>query len=493
VANPKSMMLFIGRNGPVPVGGSTDITILTSILHGSKSLSEIFNTSDLAKSTVFSSLKRLSESGLLCSEGSGNEKKYSLCAVPVFRTCDPEDESPESFFEACLLPSTKGFYRNMFYYMIMIATQNGISLQPMLTNYALLLGNVAYSIIGHPTADVGLRNLVDYLTESDAGDMEVKEMIPLHIGISVMPELTSRAADTYVEFISTIVARFVSLCAEATYVIEKIENKGNNVFDIRFTPSKIPYPQAYGVIPLSSIEIEPDENVLSVYRTKSGFQLLSDPVQASVMSVIRTKVASAKELSEILGLDIKTVSSTLNKLNSMELISISQSPSRTAYRSRNRPLIVWDSAEHSEPIRIDLDLKKAFLEKDYFFYYVVSYMIARVGSTGADITGMLFSFATHTAEHMLSKLETPTMKSAIQMLDCCSFRKIYVESFMPFSAVTVSDHDIDADIALHLAHFDTMFLGKLIESITGHMHSVTESRIYGEGNRYHAFTIKPVN
>ena len=78
----------------------------------------------------------------------------------------------------------------------------------------------------------------------------------------------------------------------------------------------------------------------------------------------------------------------------------------------------------------------------------------------------------------------------IETLEPCSFRKIHVESFMPFTAITEADHELEEYIAEHLSRFYTTFFGRIMESLTGHMHVVKDSRIYGEGHRYHRFTLE---
>jgi len=493
MTNPNSMILFIGANGPVTVSGNTDVATLNSIMRGHMTLSEILNDTGLKKSTVFSSLKRMNKSGIVNSEGTGNDRRYSVSIAQVFKTCDVDDHSMEPFFDACLTPFTNEFYRNMFLHMIMMGTSNGISLQPMLINYAIMLGDVAYGTIGHPTTDIGLRNLLDYLNATRMADFEIVDMIPLELNVTILPEITPVATSIYLEFISVIISRYVSLCTDNTWVPNTMEHEDGSTYRIILSPTMEKYPYAYGVVPLKSIKMgDVHENrLLSVYRTKNGFLTISDTDQLRVASAIKDRWASVKELSETLSLDEDTVRNAMDALIGYDLISVNKNSSCISYRSKTRPIMQWDgkSATLLEEHRVIL--KEAFDEPKYFFYYVVSYLILRVASTGADITGGLFSFAGHMADHLLSKMERPTMRKAIELLEQSSFRKIHVGSFIPFTAVTESNHDLESYIAEYFSHFDTMFLGRLMESITNHMHVVTESKIYGDGNRYHRFTIRP--
>ena len=222
VPNSQPVMVLITGNGPKLISGNTDVTTLDSILHGSVTLSDILADTGLKKSTIFSSLKRLKTYGVIDSEGEGNDRRYVMSSAPVFVSCDPDQSSMEPFFEACLFPSTSGFYRNMFYHMIAIGSANGISLKPMLINYALSLGKTAYDMMGDPIVDKGLNDLLDYLTDTGAGEFEIIDMIPLRIGMSLMKEMPPISSAIYSEFISTIIARFVSLSTGRTYVAESV-------------------------------------------------------------------------------------------------------------------------------------------------------------------------------------------------------------------------------------------------------------------------------
>ena len=491
VPNSQPVMVLITGNGPKLISGNTDVTTLDSILHGSVTLSDILADTGLKKSTIFSSLKRLKTYGVIDSEGEGNDRRYVMSSAPVFVSCDPDQSSMEPFFEACLFPSTSGFYRNMFYHMIAIGSANGISLKPMLINYALSLGKTAYDMMGDPIVDKGLNDLLDYLTDTGAGEFEIIDMIPLRIGMSLMKEMPYVSSVIYSEFISTIVARFVSLSTGRTYVAKTVNTEEKNGFVLEISPSKIPYPQAYGVFPLTSIRMDSNSiGPLSIYRTRQGFQAVSDKEGISVLSVITDKGLSVRDISKTLGLGEKDVSSHLSRLESLGIVTAHAGEKNMIYRSNNRPMMNWNTDSARPMMEHFIPLENAFREPDYFFYYVVSYMIIRVASIGSDITGALFSFAGHVAEHLLSIMEQPTMKKVIEAMEPCSFRKIHVESFMPFTAITEADHDLEPYIADHLSGFDVMFFGRIMESLTGHMHVVKDSRIYGEGNRYHRFTLE---
>ena len=492
VANENTFQLILVGGNLIPVRGSTDTSVFMSVMRGADTLSTILGETGLKKSTAFSSLKRLSETGAIDSRDDDGERKWYSNAFRVLESTETVKESLKPYFMESLFVRGDGSYKRLLTNAISLMASFGVSISPILDSMAIGIADRLYDQKYKETdAEEAIDICIRFLTDVDLARITLLDHIPLKIGVELTTPMPHLSASIYVQFVLTILSSFATLCTGDPYCISSTEETGEGTYVANLSPSIKKCPESYGNNILKDTRITRSGDDQWIYLIDGDIKIVKEKPWMDIIDAVSIYPRDALSISKITGMPRATVLLNVRRMVNEGILTSVGKGKTSMYSLATTHSFTWKGVNLENTADEDMELNLMISDSDSFFLHMMSYIILRGDSLGIDVGPLLYNISTIFADITMEHKKYTSIKDALSFLQESDFKTLHVTSFLPFTLVFVSPKKLNRKVARVASEFDVRYFSRLLEKITDMKYVLSESEVYGENNENHKLVFRP--